>query len=126
MIRGVGIDSVEIPRVAAAMARPGWLERVFADEECTRLRGKGLPPETVAGRFAAKEAVSKALGFSLSPKGFCAIMILRDGGRPEVVLSEELKEELKLGPADRLHVSISHDKGRAVALAVWENTEEGR
>lgn len=123
MICGIGVDTVEIQRVSLSMARRGWLERIFSQEECRALAAKGCSAETVAGRFAAKEAVGKALGRTMSLRDFRRIGILADEtGRPRVNISPSLIQEIGwTEEKNLLHVSISHDKGRAVAFALWEH-----
>lgn len=122
MIRGIGVDTVEIQRIAKAMKREGWLERLFSPDERRMLAERKCPAETVAGRFAAKEAVGKAMGRAMSLKDFRHIAIFQDeAGRLRVKLHSSLEQEMGWEDGESaLHVSISHDKGRAVAFALWE------
>ena len=123
MVCGVGIDSVEIARIRKAMGRRAWLERLFSGSELDRLRERGFPAESVAGHFAAKEAVGKALGLSMCMGDFSAIEIEGQGERPRAKLSAKLKRKVDFSSSDVMHISVSHDKGRAVALALWERRE---
>lgn len=117
MVEGVGTDIIEIERVAAAIERPGFRERVFSPAErayCDLARGA----ERYAGRFAAKEAVAKALGI---PLNWREVEILpRESGAPEVRLSGSARERLG---ARRLLVTISHCRGYAVAVALVEGEQ---
>lgn len=107
MIVGVGIDIVAIPRLVDALERtPALRERLFTPAEAD------LPVESLAGRFAAKEAVAKAL---FRPPGATwrdAEVVRGDDGRP--VLSVRGYEHLTW------HVTIAHDGGFATAMVVAE------
>jgi holo-[acyl-carrier protein] synthase len=134
LIIGIGHDIADIDRVAAILEkRTGdkFIERVLAEAERERaatLTGRRLA-EFVAGRFAAKEAVVKALGCGIGEiAGLHDIVIGRDElGKPEVQLSPETVR--KLGWKDdyagskvtrHVHVTITHDRGLASAFAVAE------
>jgi holo-[acyl-carrier protein] synthase len=106
MIAGVGIDVVSIERIERAMRRKRFLERLLTPAETAEAKG----PAWVAGRWAAKEAVMKALG---RPVPFLEIEILRGAkGAPSALVASR--------PDQVIHVSISHDQGMAVAVAVVE------
>lgn len=104
-----------------AIARAHFVERVFTEAERSYAEGRGRRPETYAGIFAAKEAVSKALrtgfdGFSLKD-----IEITHDERRaPHIVFHNHALSTLEKLGASRAHVSISHDGGMAIAFAVIE------
>ena len=120
MILGIGTDVCQIERIAKAIANPRFLARVFTDSERARL--DGLCPERVseraAGIFAAKEAVAKALGTGFSGFGCADIEILADAnGRPYAALHSGAAQ---LAGGAKVHLSISHDGGVAVAFAVLE------
>jgi len=121
---GVGVDAIEIPRVEAALRRtPALLARLFTEGErarctsrCGDLRYGGL-----AARFAAKEAVAKALGTGLVGFGFRDIEIANDSaGRPDVTLHGGAAEVAASRGITRLHVSLSTSHELAVASAVAE------
>ena len=108
MIVGVGIDVVEVARLARALERtPGLARRLFTDAE------RGLAVERLAGRFAAKEAVAKALGRPPGARWRGAEVRSTDDGRPE--LHVDGYEHL------RWHVSLAHDAGVATAIVVAED-----
>ena len=115
MIVGLGTDVVEVQRLSRALARtPALAARLFTDAE------RDLPLESLAARFAAKEAVAKALG-SPPGLGFLQAEILRgDQGRPVLhVTGEAARVASELG-VTRWHVSLSHDAGVAVASVIAE------
>lgn len=121
MILGIGTDLTAIDRIAKALENPRFPERVYTPGERARL--EGLCPERraerAAGLFAAKEAVAKALGTGFVGFGFGDIEILPDAaGRPLVHLRPAARTVA--GEDARLHVSISHDGGMALAFAVVE------
>ena len=113
-----GVDLVEVARVEAAVARHGerFLERVFTAGERA---DSGSRPQSLAARFAAKEAVAKALGSGIGAVGWRDIEITRQADqRPDLVLhGAALKLSAELG----LHewsVSLSHTREYAIAVAV--------
>jgi holo-[acyl-carrier protein] synthase len=111
VIRGLGIDVVSIDRIKAAMENPRFLERILTDKE----RLTPLTPERVAGRWAAKEAMSKALP---QLDNWHDVEVFNDeSGAPYAVLGERLKLE----PGWNLHLSISHESGYAAAVAIVES-----
>jgi holo-[acyl-carrier protein] synthase len=114
----VGVDLVEVERIAELMARYGerFSRRVFTEAELMACTNR---PERLATRFAAKEAVSKALGTGIGRVRWRDIEVLNGpAGEPELVLSgaaAELAAELQL----RLWaVSLSHAGGQAIAFVV--------
>lgn len=121
MILGVGTDLASTGRIAKALENPRFLERIYTLKERTRLEGLCAErrAERAAGLFAAKEAVAKALGTGFRGFGFADVEILSDpAGRPTVALHGAAKT--LAGKGARLHVSISHDGGMALAFAVIE------
>ena len=115
MIVGIGIDVVDVDRFAASLRRtPGLSDRLFTAGEA------GLPSGSLAGRFAAKEALAKALG---APAGLAwrdAEVVNEAGGRPRLAMFGTVAgRAAELGVATS-HVSISHDGGIASAIVVLE------
>jgi len=122
-VLGIGLDLVEVARIERAVARWGdsFLSRVFTPREiadCSVGRG-GFRSEALAARFAAKEAVFKALGRGRPELGWLDVEVLKDAaGKPGVVLSgRALALAGELGVA-RVLVSLSHLPGLAAAQAV--------
>lgn len=122
MIIGIGVDIVEISRIEEAIKRNNkFLEKVFTGIELDYLQQRNLRPEFAAGRFAAKEAVSKALGTGFRGFGLRDIEIQRDElGKPLVCLKGKAKEILEGYGNCKIHLSISHGRDNAIAYAVLE------
>ncbi|HQO04251.1 MAG TPA: holo-ACP synthase [Spirochaetota bacterium] len=122
MIIGTGIDIVSIERIQTIVGSHGsrFAEKILSPAEQGLVPEKN-PFEFIAGRFAAKEALMKAMGDTLL--GFTEIEILNDSkGRPYYTSIEKVKRALSLEPAAdlRLHLSISHERTYAVASAIIE------
>lgn len=114
----VGVDIVEIGRVQSSFERFGqrFLDRVYTVAEQAYCRGRA--PQ-LAGRFAAKEAISKALGTGIRRIHWRNIEILPDrAGAPKVTLHGRAKERFESMKLDGLEVSISHSRENAVAMAI--------
>lgn len=128
MIIGVGVDIIEIRRIKSALDKnTGFLEKIFTSGEIEYLKGRNLRPEYVAGRFAAKEAVSKALGTGFRGFDFKDIIIESTTlGKPIVVLKGKAKLIAKKEGEYNLHLSISHGEDNAIAYAVLEVNPDGK
>ncbi len=116
MILGVGIDVVDVARFAATLERtPALRTRLFTVDEQTR------PLASLAARFAAKEALAKALGAPAGMKWLDAEVQTDDTGRPSLVLSGTVAaaRASELG-VTYSHVSLSHDAGIASAVVILE------
>jgi holo-[acyl-carrier protein] synthase len=117
----VGVDLVEIPRIRRAMDRWGerFLQRIYTPAEIARCRGR--VPE-LAVRFAAKEAVSKALGVGIWwPGGISwqeAEVVSDPLGKPEVILHGSAAERAKFLGLDQWAISLSHSDENAIAMVV--------
>lgn len=118
VLYGIGIDQVEIARVRRAVSRrPRLLERVWTEEERATCCGRRDVYSCLAARFAAKEAVLKALGTGLSGCRWQDVAVVLRGGRPQARLSGRPAEIARLKGLEVL-VSLSHDRRYAVAVAV--------
>jgi holo-[acyl-carrier protein] synthase len=116
-----GIDIIEIPRIREVIARRGapFLNRIFTPNEQRYCNSLTVDPATrYAGRFAAKEAIVKALGSGIGAQvGWLDVEIIcRDNGEPAVFLSERVRERYD---QPRISVSISHCREYATAIAIW-------
>lgn len=116
MIVGIGTDLVVVERFARVLERhPGLEERLLTPGE----RGRSI--ESMAARFAAKEALAKALG---SPGGMrwqdCEV-IRAEHGRPRIEVSGTVEARVRSLEIANIHVSLSHDGGFAVATVVCES-----
>lgn len=122
MILGVGVDIVEIRRIKEAISKnANFIDKMFSKNEIEYLKSRNLRPEFVAGRFAAKEAVAKALGTGFSGFEFKDIEIDRTAaGKPLVVLRGKAKLMAQKYGNYKFHISISHGVDSAIAYAVME------
>jgi holo-[acyl-carrier protein] synthase len=122
MITGVGIDVVQVKRMEGWREKPGLLERYFHSSELAAVVSRGASAYlSLAARFAAKEAFGKALGTGLSNIVLKDIMIInRDNGRPEMHLSGTALAALENSGANRVHISLTHERDNAVAMVVLE------
>ena len=112
MIDGVGIDVVNIERFVASLDRtPGLREKLFTEAERTAV------PSSLAARFAAKEALYKALSPSHSLAWHEAEVINHPNGRPDFLFRGQIAE---LIDGASVHLSLSHDAGIASAMVVIE------
>lgn len=124
MIIGIGTDIIEIERIENAVKLTnGFLNKLFTENEMKIFESRGFRSEVIAGNFAAKEAVSKAVGTGFRDFGVKDIEILRDKlGKPLVNLSDKVYDVL--GRSDvNIHISISHNRTNAIAYAVMEAAE---
>ncbi|MBI3910240.1 MAG: holo-ACP synthase [Armatimonadetes bacterium] len=112
MIDGVGIDIIEVARIARAVRNPRFVRRVFTEREAHYCRAASRG-ERFAGRFAAKEAVMKALGRAFPWREIEVLSL--DVGQPYGVLSGRAAAALG---GRRLLLSISHCTAYAVAQAI--------
>ncbi len=122
MIKGIGIDIIEIQRIAKAVKQNDrFIERVFTSLEIDYFKSCNYGANTIAGNFSAKEAVMKALGTGLRNFKWVDIEILRDSmGKPYVVLKKNAKTLAEQRNITSMLVSISHCKDYAVAQAIAE------
>ncbi|GHF47651.1 MULTISPECIES: holo-ACP synthase [Streptomyces] len=121
MIVGVGIDVAEIERFGAALERtPGMAERLFVERELYLPSGERRGTASLAVRFAAKEALAKALG---APAGLLwtdAEVVAEDSGRPRLVVTGTVAARAEALGVTSWHVSLSHDAGVASAVVIAE------
>lgn len=121
MILGTGIDIIEVDRVAKAAAKEGFMHRVFTEEERLRFAKFNNSPQHIAGAFAAKEAVSKALGTGFGIVEWKEIEILHyESGQPYARLRGNAQKRMEELGGEKLHISISHVKSMAAAQAILE------
>lgn len=122
-IAGTGIDIIEINRIDAIVKRnPKFLDRVFTPGEIEYFNSRGQNPCHIAGTFAAKEAVLKALGLGLRGIKWTDIEIVRkSSGKPWVMLHGNAAVAAQRLQIWKMNISISHGKEYAVAQAVAES-----
>ena len=116
-ILGIGIDIIEIDRIEKVLKRtPRFLERNFTEKEIEYFKENNFRSESIAGNFAAKEAISKAIGTGIRGFNLKDIEILRDDlGKPIVNTYNNLKEICIKYSVKEIKVSISHSENYAVA-----------
>ncbi|EGT5618212.1 TPA: holo-ACP synthase [Clostridium perfringens] len=131
MIIGIGVDIIEIERVRQAVQNnKKFLSKLFTEREIDYFISRNMNSEVIAGNFAAKEAVSKALGTGIRGFSFKDIEILRNElGKPEVILHNgaNLIGNKLVGNNNslRVHLSISHNNSSAIAYSVLEGEYYG-
>ena len=114
-IFGIGTDIIEIDRFASISDR--FMARCYSERERADLEGRHI--EALAGYFAAKEAVAKALGVGFVGFRPSAIEIVHNAaGKPEVTLYAGALEVANAAGIRRIEVSISHCKTHATAMAI--------
>ena len=115
MIKGIGVDIVDLARFERQIQRtPGLVPRLFTEGE------RALPAHSLAARFAAKEALIKALGDSAGATWHELEVATDDHGNPGFVLSGKALEALDARGITRVHLTMTHDAGIACAFVVAE------
>ena len=126
MILGLGIDLVELERIRSAFEKFGerFLKRILRPEEAAYCLSHKDPVPFIAGRFAAKEAISKAFGTGIcSELGWLDMEVChRASGAPYVVLHDDGLKLLEKRSAQTLYLSLSHTNQHATAVAILEGT----
>ncbi|MGC4109744.1 MAG: holo-ACP synthase [Nocardioides sp.] len=113
---GVGIDVVDVSRFEESLRRtPGLVARVFTSGEASR------PPASLAARFAAKEALAKALGAPGNLEWHDAEVVSESSGRPRLELRGTVAVRAAELGVTSVHLSLSHDAGIASAVVVLES-----
>lgn len=125
MVVGIGVDACEVRRVARELARNdgAFRERVFTPAEISDCTSRRYPARHFAARFAAKEAVLKALGTGLPDIGALREVEVRTrpGGAPELRLHARLARTARSLGVRRLHLSLTHTGAFAIASVVLES-----
>ena len=122
MITGIGIDVVYVKRMERWLENTRLLERFFHPDELNIAisRGSGAAL-SLAARFAAKEAFGKALGtgiFNLTLKNIAVVNT--QNGKPELRLFKTALEAFENSGANKVHISLTHEKDNAIAMIVLE------
>lgn len=127
MIMGMGVDLIEIERVKQAHLKHGqrFIDRLYTPSEASYCLRKKDPYPSLAGRFAAKEAVIKAFGHGFGGRWkWIHIEVVRElSGKPNLRFTgilEKLRLERKI---KKVHLSIAHSKRDATAVVVFETFE---
>jgi holo-[acyl-carrier protein] synthase len=124
MIIGLGIDLVLIEKIAKSVERDAFKLKVFTTAEIEICEATANSAERYAGKFAAKEALMKAIGKGIRQEvWFSQIEVLNlETGAPAILTSGEAEKALSSLGVDRVHLSISHTEGMAVAVVVLESS----
>jgi holo-[acyl-carrier protein] synthase len=125
MVKGIGIDIVEIRRIEECIEKYGehFLRKVFTEQEIAYCRKRKSPAVHFAGRWAAKEAFFKALPWECQAAASwkCVRISAAESGRPVLELCDaELGRLLKKASVARFHLSISHERTVCAAFVVAE------
>lgn len=116
MIVGLGVDLVDVARFTAVLARtPAVRDRLFTAAE------RSLSSTRLAGRFAAKEAVAKALGAPGGLGWHDVEVVVEDSGRPRLAVGGAVAVAADVLGVQCWHLSLSHDGGMAIAVVVAES-----
>ena len=123
MIVGVGCDIIEIERIARAIKSESFIRRVFTAEEAAYCQRRGQQAAaSFAARFAAKEAVLKALGTGLREGSLQELAVDNDGlGKPLVQLSGHFAMLAKQLGVKNIQISLSHSRELATAYVIMED-----
>lgn len=123
MIVGVGCDIIEIERIARAIKSESFIRRVFTAEEAAYCQRRGQQAAaSFAARFAAKEAVLKALGTGLREGSLQEIAVDNDGlGKPLVQLSGHFAMLAKQLGVKNIQISLSHSRELATSYVIMED-----
>lgn len=115
MIKGIGVDIVDLARFERQVERtPGLVPRLFAESE------RALPIHSLAARFAAKEALIKALGDSAGVTWQELEVVTDDHGNPGFLLHGTMNAALAARGITSVHLTMTHDAGVACAFVVAE------
>ena len=119
-IKGIGVDAVDIERFRLSLARtPSMRDRLFTAEELAYVAPKVDPVPSLAARFAAREAVMKAMGLGLGAFGFHDVWVSRaESGEPSLVVSGKALELAKERGVSTWHLSLTHTDLVAIAYVV--------
>jgi holo-[acyl-carrier protein] synthase len=125
MILGLGSDLAEVPRIRASRERFGdrFLQRIYTQAEIDYALSKANADERLAGRFAAKEAAMKALGTGLSGGITWKDLAVgrEESGKPTLHLSGVARQRADAMGVTRIHLTITHTEGLAMAVVVLES-----
>lgn len=122
-----GVDIIQISRIEGLMAdkKELFFNKLFTEKEIDYINKRGSSPKTVAGLFASKEAVSKALGTGIGKVGWKDIEVTHtDKGKPIVTLSPSVDDLLDELGINRFDLSISHDGDYAIAFVIGYHAQE--
>jgi holo-[acyl-carrier protein] synthase len=122
MVKGIGVDAVDIERFRLSLQRtPSMRQRLFTAEELDYVAPKADPVPSLAARFAAREAVMKAMGLGLGAFGFHEVWVSRAGsGEPSLAITGRAAELAAERDIRRWHLSLTHSSLVAIAYVIAE------
>jgi len=122
MIYGIGIDIIKIDRMQEADQKWGrkFIEKFLTSDEIKYCFEKKVPYLSVAVRFAAKEALIKAIGSEIAVNMKDIEIILNEKGRPSIKVKGTLESFFKENTITKCHLSLSHEREFGVACVVLE------
>ena len=122
MILGLGIDLISVSKIAESIKSDAFKRKVFTPAEIESCEAVANSAERYAGKFAAKEAFMKAIGKGIRQEvWFSQIEVLNlEAGAAYIVVRGEAERALSVLGAERVHISISHTEGMAVAVVILE------
>ncbi len=120
MIVGIGVDAVDVERFRVALTRtPSTRERIFTASELASLAGRSDPVPSLAVRFAAREAVMKAMGVGLGAFAFHDVWVdVEESGRPLLRVTSTALELARARGITNWHLSLTHTDDTAIAYVV--------
>ena len=121
MIVGIGVDVVDIERFSSLLARqPRFIDRVLTAREQQHNDGSPRNAASLAARFAAKEAVAKALGGPAGMRWHDCQVLTDASGSPRLELRDSVAAASTAAGVTRWHISLTHDGGHAIAYVIAE------
>ena len=122
MIVGIGVDVVDIARFETLIERqPTFLNRVLTDDEIHHRDGSRRSAASLAARFAAKEAVAKALGGPAGLSWHDCIVLTDISGKPSLEIIGSVEAMANALRVTRWHISLTHDGGHSIAYVIAES-----
>lgn len=124
MIKGIGVDMVDIRDVKRYLQNPTFAKHTFTIQEQQEAEKRLNTAEYLATRFAAKEAVFKAIASNTLKKGFdfrIVETLNREDGSPEIIVNEALRVLLNQAGVKNLHISITTETDYAIAFVIAED-----
>lgn len=124
MIKGNGIDIIEVDRIKKSIENENFLKKMCTEKEFEYLKTRKFNPQTAAGLFASKEAVAKCLGTGFTTFGLSDIEILKnENGKPIVNLMNNALNVAIENKITNMQLSITHIKDYAIASCIAEGDE---
>jgi holo-[acyl-carrier protein] synthase len=124
MIKGIGIDTIELERVAGVLERypERFLQKIYTEGEREYFSRWSDPVPRIAGRFAVKESVMKALGtgWSRGVRWRDIEVVRHPSGKPEVKLHGEARRIFSAMGASEIQCTITHSRDHAMAMVIFE------